>query len=134
MAKKQNRPADRIKHLAQWYIDHKVFRGINTFEKACGFSERYVKNICATEHGNPGVETIANIVRRFKDVSLQWLVLGDGKMFTVDDNTAIRHAKDATADLKKEDKIRSVLNNKALKGMTREEKMDLVQRILDEEN
>lgn len=131
---KKNRPVDRIKALAQFYIDHKAIRSMRVFEDACGLSQRYIKNLYLTEHGNPGVETVAQIYRAFKGINLEWLVLGDGKMFKVDDDTAIRFAKDATADLKKEDKIRSVLNNKALKGMTREEKMDLVQRILNEEN
>ena len=132
MEKKNNRPVDRIKQLAQFYVDHKVFRGVTMFERACGFSQFYVKNLCQTVHGNPGVDTIATIYRKFKVVSLEWLVLGEGKMFTVSDDEAVRIAKDSTCDFKKEEKIRKVLNNKLLKGMTREEKMELMQRILDE--
>ena len=135
MKKKENdnRPAARIKQLAQWYIDHKAFRGMNTFEMACGLSPRYVKNIYATEKGNPSVDVIAHIYRTFKGVSLEWLVLGDGNMFTVSDAMAIRYAKDATGELKKEQKIRSVLNNNILKGMSREEKLELVSRMLEED-
>lgn len=133
MAKNQNRPVDRIRALAQFYIDHKVIRSVRVFEEACGLSQRYIKNLYLTEKGNPGVETIAQIVRKFNGINLEWLVLGEGKMFNVDDNTAIRYAKDATADFKKEDKIRAVLKNKVLQGMTREEKLELVQRVLEDE-
>ena len=125
----QNRPADRIRQLAQWYIDHKVFRGMATFEGASGLSARYVKNLCGTTHGNPGVDTIASIYKTFRGVSLEWLVLGDGEMFTVSEDDAVRYGKDAVADFEKEAKVRSILNNKKLKGMTREEKLALMRKI-----
>ena len=133
MEKDRNRPADRIKQLAQFYVDHKVFRGVNVFEGVCGLSKRYIKNLCATEHGNPGVDTIIKIYRTFEGINLHWLVLGDGDMFTVSDDNAVRYGLEASLDYKKEQKVRSVMNNKILKGMTREEKMELMERILNDE-
>ena len=132
MAKKNNRAADRIMELANFYIDNKVMRGQHSFEGACGLSKRYIKNICMTEHGNPGVDTIAKIYNTFKVVNLHWLVLGEGKMFTVSKEEALRAGRDACGDFDKEDKIRKLLNNKALKGMTREEKLELVERVLND--
>ena len=132
MEKNSNRPADRIKQLAQWYIDNKVMRSQQSFEGVCGLSRRYIKNICMTEHGNPGVDTIAKIYKTLKGVNLHWLVLGEGKMFTVSKEEALRAGSDACGDFDKEDKIRKLLNNKALKGMTREEKLELVERVLND--
>lgn len=129
--KKEGRTADRIRQLAQWYIDHGVFRGMATFEEVCGLSARYVKNLCATVHGNPGVDTIASIYRTFSGVSLHWLVLGEGEMFTVSDEEAERAGRDATDEQKKMAKIRTMLNSKTLKGMTREEKLEFVKYVLD---
>ena len=133
MEKKNERPVDRIRQLSKFYISHKVFRGENTFESACGLSYRYVKNLCLTKHGNPGVDTIVKIYRTFRGVSLEWLVLGEGEMFTVSEEEALRAARDATDVLKKEKSIRSVLNSRQLKGMTYEEKMELVWRVLGDE-
>lgn len=50
------------------------------FEKMCGISNYYIRNICATEKGNPGVDIIAKIYTTFPSVSLEWLVLGKGSM------------------------------------------------------
>lgn len=132
MEKKDNRSADRIKQLAQFYVDNKVLRGVTAFEGVCGLSQFYIKNLCATVHGNAGVDTIAKIYNTFKGINLHWLVLGEGKMFLCSTEEAIRYGRDACADYKKESKVRSVLNSKVLKGMTREEKLELMQRILDE--
>lgn len=129
--KKGERSADRIRQLAQFYIGHKAFRGMNMFEKACGLSPKYVNNLCSTACGNAGVDTIAAIYRTFRGINLHWLVLGEGDMFTIGEDEAVRAAKDATADMKMEQKVRSVLNSKTLKGMTREEKMELVERIIN---
>ena len=126
-----DRAADRIRLLVQFYIDHKAIKNMKTFEDACGLSPRYVKNLSGTTHGNAGVDTIAKIYRTFGGVNLHWLVLGDGDMFTVSEENALRYARDATADAVKKSKIRSMLNSKAFKGMTREEKMDLVEQILN---
>lgn len=130
MERKLNRPADRIKALADFYIAKKVFRGMKTFEEACGLSPRYVRNICATTHGNPGVDTIVKIYRTFRGINLEWLVLGDGDMFTVSEEDAIRAGRDATDELKKEEKVRSVLQSKAIRDLTMEEKLELVKRVL----
>lgn len=130
MERKANRPADRIKALADFYISMKVFRGMKTFEEACGLSPRYVRNICATTHGNPGVDTIVKIYRTFRGINLEWLVLGEGDMFTVSEEEAIRAGRDATDELKKEEKVRSVLQSKAIRDMTMEEKLELVKRVL----
>ena len=132
MEKKENRSADRIKQLAQFYISHKVFRSLQTFEEACGLSKFYIKNLCATVHGNAGVDTIAKIYRTFKGVNLHWLVLGEGAMFDVSEVEAIRNAQIACEDVKKEAKIKNLLNSKVLKGMTREEKLDFVDKLLNE--
>lgn len=131
MEKKTNRPADRIRELAQFYVSHKVFRGVKTFEAVCGLSKFYVKNISATTHGNPGVDIIAKIYKTFPGVSLYWLVLGEGEMLTVSEDEAVRAARDACAGYNKESKINSILNNKILKDMSREEKLDFVDKLLN---
>ena len=129
---RSDRPADRIMLLAQFYIDHKAVKSISVFEDACGLGARYVKNLAATTHGNSGVDTVARIYRTFKGINLHWLVLGEGDMFTVSEEDALRYARDATADAVKKSKIRSMLNSKAFKGMTHEEKLELVHQIIEE--
>ena len=75
------RPIDRIRALADWLIEKKVVKSITQFENVCGMSPKYIRNLRATEKGNPGVETIAGIYDVFPSVSLKWLVTGKGGMF-----------------------------------------------------
>lgn len=83
MDKTNDRPVDRIKQLSNWLIKNKVLKSTYAFEKVCGLSKYYIKNLSATEKGNAGVDTIAKIYERFPAVSLEWLVCGTGKMFKV---------------------------------------------------
>lgn len=81
MEKNDERPVDRIKDFANWLIENKIIKSMYAFEKLCGLSHFYIKNLSATEKGNPGVDTIAKIYEVFPVVSLEWLVAGKGKMF-----------------------------------------------------
>lgn len=126
----KNRPIDRIKALAKWYIEHKAIKSMYIFEHVCGFSKHYVKNLCATKGGNCSVETVASVYRTFKGVNLHWLVLGEGSMFTVSDEEAISNALAATMDYSKEIKIKKLLDNKLLNGLTKEEKLELFDRLM----
>ena len=75
------RAIDRIRALADWLVEKKVVKSITQFENVCGMSPKYIRNLRATEKGNPGVETIAGIYDVFPSVSLKWLVTGKGGMF-----------------------------------------------------
>ena len=92
MTMNEERPIDRIKKLAQWYIDHDALSGMKAFEVSAGLSPAYVKNLHLTKVGNPSVDAVAKIYRTFKGVSLKWLVLGEGDMFTVPEDEAIKNA------------------------------------------
>ena len=78
-----NRSVDRIKQLCDWLIENKVIKTVYAFEKVCGLSNHYIKNLSATKKGNAGVDTIARIYDVFHAVNLEWLVCGTGKMFKV---------------------------------------------------
>lgn len=82
---KQNveRPVDRIKNLSKWLIDNEVLKSVYAFEHLCGLSDHYIKNLNATEKGNPGVDIVAKIYDKIPLVDLEWLVTGKGKMFKV---------------------------------------------------
>ena len=97
---KTERPVDRIRQLARWYIDNGAITSVKSFEIAAGLSSNYIKNLYQTEKGNPGVDTVAKIYRTFAGVSLKWLVLGEGKMFTIPDEKALENARDAVRDYK----------------------------------
>ena len=90
------RPIDRIKKLAQWYIDKKALPSMKAFELSCGLSEAYIKNMYETIKGNTGVDSIAKIYKTYKSVSLEWLVLGEGEMLTTSEEEAIANAKEAS--------------------------------------
>lgn len=77
----KGRPVDRIRSLADWMIEHKVLKSHYAFEKVCGLSTYYLRNLSATEKGNPGVDTICKIYTTFPHVNLEWLVTGEGRMF-----------------------------------------------------
>lgn len=79
----KERPIDRIKAFAQWLIDNKVIKSMYVFERICGLSLRYVKNLSATEKGNPGVEVVAKIYEVFPDMNLEWMVTGKGRMWKI---------------------------------------------------
>ena len=83
MEKETNRPVDRIRQLSDWLITNKVLKTVYAFEKICGLSKHYIKNLAATEKGNAGVDTIAKIYDVFPYVSLEWLVCGTGRMFRI---------------------------------------------------
>lgn len=125
-----NRPVDRIKQLAQWYKAKGVISSINMFEEVCGFSKNYIKNLHETKIGNPSVDVIAKIYKTFSGVSLHWLVLGEGDMFTVSELEVISAGNQAVKDCVKSKKVRKLLNNKVLNGMTREEKLELIEKLL----
>ena len=78
-----NRSVDRIRQLCDWLITNKVIKTVYAFEKVCGLSHHYIKNLAATEKGNAGVDTIAKIYDIFPAVNLEWLVCGTGKMFKI---------------------------------------------------
>ena len=77
------RPVDRISQLMQWLVDNEVLKSSYAFEKVCGLSKFYLRNLSATEKGNPGVDTIAKIYDLFPQINLEWVVTGKGKMFRI---------------------------------------------------
>lgn len=83
MEQREIRPVDRISQLAQWLIDNEVLKSSYAFEKVCGLSRFYIRNLNATEKGNAGVDTIAKIYDIFPQINLEWLVTGKGKMFKI---------------------------------------------------
>lgn len=81
MENKKERSVDRIKDFAKWLVEHHVVRSEMAFERVCGLSNHYIKNLSATEKGNVGADTIAAIYDVFPTVSVKWLVTGKGGMF-----------------------------------------------------
>lgn len=70
---------------------------IYRFETACGLSNGYLKNC----KGKISVEKLAGILKAFPDVSLEWLLFGNGEMIknpstssvsVVGDNNAVSNA------------------------------------------
>jgi hypothetical protein len=134
------RGIDRIKVLAQWMISHKVVRSLQDFEAVCGLSRYYIKNLSATEKGNPGLDVVAKIYDMFPSVNLKWMVTGKGNMFTVrnEDELAERlridmvtnqvlSANKTEADLK--DALKKTLQD--LKNdLTAEEKVAILEKLL----
>ena len=82
----KDRPVDRISQLMQWLVDNEVLKSAYAFEKVCGLSKFYIRNLSATERGNPGVDTVAKIYDVFPQVNLEWMITGRGKMFKVKGN------------------------------------------------
>ena len=89
MSENENRPIDRVYALAQWMVEHKALKSVYAFEKLCGLSNLYIRNLRATEKGNTGVDTIAKIYDAVPSVSLEWLVMGRGRMFKKKDEKEI---------------------------------------------
>lgn len=83
MEQREIRPVDRLSQLMQWLIDNEVLKSSYAFEKVCGLSKFYLRNLSATEKGNPGVDTIAKIYDVFPQINLEWVVTGKGKMFRI---------------------------------------------------
>lgn len=121
----EERPIDRIKKLAQWYIDHHALSGMKAFETSAGLSPAYVKNLHATEVGNPGVDAVAKIYKTFTGVSLNWLVLGEGEMFTIPEEEAIRNAEEAAKEYMISSHLKRMLN----RNVTKEELKALIDKI-----
>lgn len=83
MEQREIRPVDRLSQLMQWLVDNEVLKSSYAFEKVCGLSKFYLRNLSATEKGNPGVDTIAKIYDVFPQINLEWVVTGKGKMFRI---------------------------------------------------
>ena len=83
MEQREIRPVDRLNQLMQWLVDNEVLKSSYAFEKVCGLSKFYLRNLSATEKGNPGVDTIAKIYDVFPQINLEWVVTGKGKMFKI---------------------------------------------------
>lgn len=123
--KNEERPIDRIKTLAQWFIDHHALSGMKAFELSAGLSPAYIKNLYLTKSGNPGVDTVAKIYKTFKGVSLEWLVLGEGDMLTVSEEEAIQTAVEASKEYMIEGHIRRMLN----RNVSKEELKAIIDKI-----
>jgi hypothetical protein len=140
MEKNYDRGIDRINALARWLIEHKVVMSLQGFETTCGLSRYYIKNLSATEKGNPGLDVVAKIYDVFPSVNLKWLVTGKGNMFSVrnEDELAERlridmvtnqvlSANKTEADLK--DALKKTLQD--LKNdLTAEEKVAILEKLL----
>lgn len=139
---KQNteRPVDRIRAFADWLVANHVIKSIARFEEACGLSKNYIKNLMATEKGNPGVETIAAIYDVFPGVSLKWLVVGKGSMFTSRNEAEV--IERMRLDLASHEVIRATTEKKDIKealkkalvdykdDLSAEEKIALLEKLL----
>lgn len=140
MKQKKERPIDRIKALADWLIANKVIKTLTKFEEVCGLSRHYVKNLMQTEKGNPGVDTLAAIYEVFPSVSLKWLVVGKGPMFTSRNETEL--IERMKLDMISHEVLAVTTGNKDLKDalkkalvehkddLTADEKIALLERLL----
>lgn len=63
------------------------------FEKRCGLSQGYVKNISKTI----GQEKLEAILKQFPNLNRDWLVYGEGEMLQPSYNTATVHGDSSVA-------------------------------------
>lgn len=136
----ENRPIDRIKALTAWLIEHGVIKSIRQFEEICGLSRHYVRNLSATEKGNPGVDIIASIFEAFPSVSLKFLITGKGKMFAAKDEAELAErmrldivSKEVLHSAKGKKDIKEALKSALLDhkdDLSAEEKIALLERLL----
>lgn len=120
----RERPIDRIRAIAQFYIDHGALASMRNFEEACDLSVMYVKNLSATEKGNPGVDVVAKIYRTFRGISLEYIVLGEGKMFTIPEREALGAAEKVGKDYLVARSMRRML-----KDRSKEELLDILEHL-----
>ena len=83
---KDERPIDRIRQLVDWLIENRIVKSMSAFEKVCGLSHHYIRNLSATEKGNPGIDVAAKIYTVFPTLNLEWLVVGNGRMWKKKDD------------------------------------------------
>ena len=89
MENDNERPIDRIKQVADWLTEKKIVKSVNAFERVCGLSHLYIRNLSATEKGNPGMDVAAKIYAAFPSLNLEWLVTGKGKMWKKKEDDAL---------------------------------------------
>lgn len=118
------RPIDRIKAIAQFYIDNGALASMKNFEEACNLSSMYVKNLSATQKGNPGVDVVAKIYRTFRGISLNYIILGEGDMFTIPWKEALDAAKEIGENYKLTRSIRRMLKDKS-----KDEILDIIKNM-----
>lgn len=118
------RPIDRIKAIAQFYIDNGALASMKNFEEACNLSSMYVKNLSATQKGNPGVDVVAKIYRTFRGISLNYIILGEGDMFTIPWKEALDAAKEIGENYKLQRSIKRMLKDKS-----KEEILEIISKM-----
>lgn len=118
------RPIDRIKAIAQFYIDNGALASMKNFEEACDLSSNYVKNLSATQKGNPGVDVVAKIYRTFKGISLEYIILGEGEMFAIPWKDALNAAREIGENYKLTRSIRRMLKDKS-----KDEILDIIKNM-----
>lgn len=137
---KKERPIDRVKEFVNWVVENDVVKTEIAFERICGFSKHYIKNLCGSEKGNVGVDTIAAIYERFPSINVKWFVTGKGGMFG---NRSMEGLADALRSelieyqvntaKKDSENIHETLN-KVLKehknNLTAEEKVALLEKLI----
>lgn len=81
MEDKKERAIDRIKMFVEWLIENKVVKSELAFERTCGLSNHYIKNLLSSRGGNVGCDTVAAIYDKFPAMNIKWVVTGKGGMF-----------------------------------------------------
>lgn len=75
------RPIDRIQSVVDYLKKCHIVHSQASFEKIVGLSPHYIKNMLATEKGNPSVIVVAQIYEVFSTINLEWIITGKGHMF-----------------------------------------------------
>ena len=127
---KNSRPVDRIWELSKWLVDKRVLKSRAAFERLCGFSDRYIKNLYYTENGNPGVDTIASIYKIFPAVSLEWLVAGENDMMGgMNEDEFLSEMRNSVSKFDVNNNVRKAMKSKVISNLTMEERLALIEEL-----
>lgn len=141
MEEKKGRSVDRIKEFVNWLVEHDVVKSEMAFERTCGLSNHYIKNLLASRGGNVGVDTVAAIYDKFPALNIKWVVTGKGGMFGTKNAekmieqmrldmiaAEVLEASEGNEESVKEALKRVLQDNK--KALSAEEKVALLERLL----
>lgn len=70
-----------VKQRIMLFIQKKGIK-VGTFERMCGLSNAYLKSVI----NSPSLSKIEKICETFPELNKDWLITGNGEMFSVENN------------------------------------------------
>ena len=100
------RSIDRLIAFVEWCKQQNLVKNDYEFENICGLGRSYLYNMSKRTKGSMGSDVVAAVKKTFPMINLDWLIIGEGDMLTINPIGGFK-----TAFYKQKDIIEEVLKD-----------------------